>query len=433
MPVCGLWPGLYGAAQGNRGGFFTFGLEGGLRGRPFGALPVELEVGLFVGGGGGGQAPQGGGLMVRPHLGAALPLGRFRLGVELSRVRFPNGDIDSTQAALTLGLLTDHLWIPEGGWSPAYSGPVSWSDREIELAVRRVNPRETIRNRNGLRQQPFDLAGFSLTTDLQGPWFRFVSADGAAGGTSAGYAQAMAGVGLRLPLPGSLGMEARLGAGLGGGGNVDTGGGGLISGEGALTLGSARWKASLGLGFMRAPGGDFQGRTLTFRVSHRTRVPLPQTQGETLGAFDQADWRLGSGLQVYRMAPRYSSGDRQVQVLTLRADRLINHGFYFSGEAGSATGGGAGGYSAGLAGLGWETPCWAQQRLFAEAAMGAGAGGDLRSGGGLLASVRAGWRWELRGGLGVEATLGRIRAPRGDLNTTTYGLGLQWRFKAPER
>jgi hypothetical protein len=36
-------------------------------------------------------------------------------------------------------------------------------------------------------------------------------------------------------------------------------------------------------------------------------------------------------------------------------------------------------------------------------------------------------------GLGLDATVGKVRALRGDLDTTTYGLGLHLRFKTPER
>ena len=428
-----LGPGLYGAVRGERGGFFTFGLKGGLRGRPFPALPLELDAGCFLGGGGGGAAPQGGGFMVRPHLGAAWAFGKVRLGAEISQVRFPNGGIDSTQGALTLAFTSDRLWLPEGEWGPAFRGPVSWEGRGLELEAIHINPTSSSRTRSGLIQPTFDLVGVSFTRDLQGPWFQFFSTDGAAKGSSSGYAQALAGLGLRTSPASAFGLEARLGAGLGGGGGVDTGGGFLLSGEGAVTLGNPHWRAALGLGFLRAPAGQLDSRTASFRMCYRSWAPVPSGSGEALADFDLADWRVGSGLLVYRQAQRRDGSAGQIQVMTLRGDRQLADGFYLSGEAGSATGGGAGGYSTGLAGLGWETPQWARQRLFLEAAMGAGGGGGLHSGGGLLASLRTGWRLELPGGLGLEAMAGKVRAPRGDLDSTTFGLGFSLRFRALER
>ena len=428
-----LGPGLYGAARGDRGGLFTFGLEGGVRGRPWESVPLELDAGLFVGGGGGAAAPQGGGLMLRPHVGVAFALGRFRIGAELSRVRFPNGGIDSTQAAITVAFTTDHLWAPESAWGSSFQGHVHWGGRAFEGEALKVAPSSGARTRGGVPQTAFDLAGFALSRDLSGPFFRYLAVDGAARGSSSGYAQAMAGLGLRARLAGPLGVEARFGAGLGGGGDVDTGGGFLLSGEGALTLGLKGWRASAGLGFLRAPGGSFESRVVAIRLSHRLSVPMPWKSGEALAAFDLADWRAGSGLLVYRHAQRQDGSEGPLQVMTLRADRLLRGGFYLSGEAGSATGGGAGGYSTGLAGLGWQTPTFAGQRLFLEGAAGAGGGGGLRAGGGLLTSVRAGWRLDLPLGLGLDAMVGKVRAPRGDLDTATYGLGLHLRFAALQR
>ena len=212
-----LGPGLYGAARGQRGGFFTFGQEGGGRGRPFPSLPLELEGGVFVGGGGGASAPQGGGLMLRPHLGAAFVLGAARLGLELSRVTFPNGGIDSTQVALTLAFTSQGLWMPEAASRQSFEGPVRWGERSLEPELIRVEATSASRTRTGTSQAPLTLAGLTSARDLGGPWFSYLAADGAAGGSSAGYAQALGGLGLRLPLPGPRGLEARLVAGLGGG------------------------------------------------------------------------------------------------------------------------------------------------------------------------------------------------------------------------
>ncbi len=424
-------PGLYGAARGERGGLFTFGLEGGYRARPFGSLPLEWDAGLFIGGGGGASAPQGGGLMLRPHAGLALTLGRVRLGAELSEVRFPSGAISSSQVAFSLAFTTDRLWTP--AWDGSFLDSARWEGRSLTLDALKVDPGASARTRSGRLQPAFDLAGVGFTMELGEPFFRFGTASGAARGDSSGYAQALGGIGLQTQVLGPLGLELRAGVGLGGGGDVDTGGGFLVSGEGALFARILGWQASAGYGFLRAPGGTFQGRTLTLRLAHRFSIPIPRPEGEPLGAFDLTDWRVGSGLLVLRDAPRQNGGSGTVQMMTLRADRLLTRGFYVSAEAGSATGGGAGGFSTGLGGLGWQTPAFARQRLFLEAAAGAGGGGGLRTGGGLLTSFRGGWRVALPLGLGLEASAGRVRAAKDGLDTATFGLGLSLRFATPER
>ncbi len=67
----------------------------------------SIDAGLFVGGGGGGAAPQGGGLMLRPYLDISRDVGSVMLGAGVSYVSFPNGDIESTQLNLTLGIPFD--------------------------------------------------------------------------------------------------------------------------------------------------------------------------------------------------------------------------------------------------------------------------------------------------------------------------------------
>ena len=70
---------LYGAASGRRGGFFTGGYT----------LGVDRQLtdnwifdsGVYVGAGGGGSAAQGGGLMIRPHVGLKYDMGWSALGL----------------------------------------------------------------------------------------------------------------------------------------------------------------------------------------------------------------------------------------------------------------------------------------------------------------------------------------------------------------
>src|SRR5439155_1075392 len=97
-----IGPAVYGAISGQRGGFFTIGGEAAWRQRLIG--PFGVEFGMYVGGGGGGGAPQGGGLMLRPHVDLLADLGSVALGVSLSHIEFPNGQISSTQWGLVLNV-----------------------------------------------------------------------------------------------------------------------------------------------------------------------------------------------------------------------------------------------------------------------------------------------------------------------------------------
>ena len=103
-------PSIFGAASGRRGGLFTIGAQASWQARIAG--PLTLDAGLFAGGGGGGAAPVGGGLMVRPHVDLLWDFGPFLAGVSASRVRFANGDIDSSQVGLVMSARTDFRCVP---------------------------------------------------------------------------------------------------------------------------------------------------------------------------------------------------------------------------------------------------------------------------------------------------------------------------------
>ena len=91
---------LYGAASGQRGGFFTGGYTLGVESQ----LTENLifDTGGYVGAGGGGAAAQGGGLHIRPHIGLKYDFNWSVLGLNYSYVDFPNGDISSDAIALSL-------------------------------------------------------------------------------------------------------------------------------------------------------------------------------------------------------------------------------------------------------------------------------------------------------------------------------------------
>ena len=93
--------GIYSSVSGDRGGFFTGGLELGVNTQLAG---WQLDTGIFIGGGGGASAPQGGGLMLRPHIGLLYDLQLFKIGVNYNYVKFPNGNISSKHWGLQLDI-----------------------------------------------------------------------------------------------------------------------------------------------------------------------------------------------------------------------------------------------------------------------------------------------------------------------------------------
>ena len=58
--------GIYGSVSGIRGGFFTLGVNAGIKKELY--KNIFLDAGFHFGGGGGASAPDGGGAFILPHV-----------------------------------------------------------------------------------------------------------------------------------------------------------------------------------------------------------------------------------------------------------------------------------------------------------------------------------------------------------------------------
>lgn len=204
----------YGSATGERGGFFTGGLHA------LGTLPLArswaAEAGFFVGAGGGGAAPQGGGRMQRAHLGLSAGLDSLgisggRFGLHAAHVEFPNGEIDSAHPALALELPWPVLMMPgpprgRGVWLEP-EGAYGAARRDLRVTTRRYFTSDSSRDTRGERlAEEMTIAGIEYREWLSPVTYAVLDAGGAAGGGTDGYAEITLGMGARsrstLPVAG---------------------------------------------------------------------------------------------------------------------------------------------------------------------------------------------------------------------------------------
>lgn len=393
-PAPGWWlgPALYGAAHGQRGGLFTWGLEGQRRWRLGGRW--HAAAGLYVGGGGGAAAPVGGGLMLRPHAEVLHDFDGWSLGLGLSHVRFPTGQIGSTQLAAVLTV--DDVFTP--------------SERQF------FQPERLVLTGGALRDAP-GRVGFLVLRSEQ-PVNRWLAgsleAGAAVSGAADGYAEFLAGlVGLWPAAGAPVRVGGRVAAGLGGGGAVPTGGG--VIGKAAL-LGrvqlAAGWSVELEAGRQRAADGDLDSPYAALGLA----VECCRRAADT-------EWSLG--LQHYAHAERRDGRDKAMQTLGLKLRESIGGGWYATGQAFGGIAGGAGAYSAGVLGAGWRTPLDAagRWRAGAEALVGAAGGGGVSSRGGAVVQPMA-WVDVSIGTTRLQAGAGVLRSLRGELATPV--LELSW-------
>ncbi len=428
-PGVSFGPAAYGAISGQRGGFFTVGVEAAWHRQLSG--PLGIEAGFYAGGGGGGAAPVGGGLMLRPHVDLLWDLGPYRAGVSLSQVRFANGQINSSQLGLVWSTSTDFRHVARERIASSSASATSIGGRtgigfdrvQAVVGVYRPRPSAT-RLSGGPLPANIGLVGIRLERALNDNDYWGVEAAGAGSGGVAGYAEYLATLGTeRAVWADRLTLGGRVALGMGGGGDLSVGGGLLAK---AAVYGIVRISRDLGLsiegGYTRAPQGNFSALHATAALNwilddpSDLTAPVRTTRTEWVG-----------GVSRYKAA-RKDGTQRNLDAVTLKINRFVSSNFYLTGQAHSALGGDAGGYSVGLFGVGVQMPVAASWRVGAEALAGAAGGGGVDTQGGALMQPMAYVDVDVSRALSVRLSAGRVKALRGPFNSNVVDVALSFPF-----
>lgn len=420
-------PAAYGAISGRRGGLFTVGAEAAWQRRVAG--PLTLDLGLYVGGGGGGSAPVGGGLMLRPHADLLWDFGPFLAGVSWSQVRFPNGDIDSKQLGLVWSAKSPFRYVPREriGARSDIGGRSGMGFDRIQAVVGGYKPRAGSRRVSGGPDLDANIGflGTRVERAIGDHAYWGLETAGAASGGVGGYAEYLGTIGSETTVwPGVLTLGGRVALGMGGGGDVDVGGGLLMK---AGAYGTVRLTRELGLtlegGYTAAPQGSFRAvhaaASLNWILDDPSDLTAPPRNTRT-------EW-VG-GIERYK-AQRRDGSQRSLQAFTLKAHRFVTPHVYLTGQAHSAYGGGAGGYTAGLIGAGVQAHVAGPLHIGAEALLGAAGGGGISTEGGAIVQPSVYVGIDLARSLSLRVNAGKIKALRGgSLNAPTVEISLAFTF-----
>jgi hypothetical protein len=427
----GWWAGpmVVGAATGKRGGLFTWGGE--LQRRWVLEDHLGLALGLYAGGGGGASAPVGGGLMLRPHAELMFDFRGWQAGVSLSQVRFPSGEIRSTQWGLQLMVDDRFAFAPPGhaGQRVAFEGRGGIGADSMHPMVGRYTGRKDAAGGTvsyvGLRLEQQATPTLSATLE----------AAGAAAGGADGYMEALGGLSWQWPVLGpSLRAGLRGAVGLAGGGAAHTGGGPIA--KAGVT---ARWQVSgplsleMEAGRAKAFNGDFSARYVQLALG----LPLDDARAGTGTAAPEArtlhDMEWGFSLLHYANAERKDGGERAMQLVGLSFNRALGEHLYLSAQAQGAVAGGAGAYSVGLVGLGARTRFGpdAGWSTGVEALVGAAGGGGVASRGGAVMQPMLWVGRDLGRYSRLKLGAGTIKSRRGELSTPVAQLTWSVEFGVP--
>lgn len=445
----GFYYGLggYGALSGERGGFFTGGLELGYQRTLFNN--ISLDLGLFGGGGGGGSAPQGGGLMLRPHAGLLYDAFSWRAGLSYSLVLFPNGDIGSDQIALQLEIpfetvsadtkASPFLYRSLQRYADAYD--FGWIDRYFAATLQRYFPAGGTRDTSGQADlENITLIGFEYGSYIDKHWFGFLETAGAMAGGAGGYAEVLGGLGYDHAFNEKSGIKAKLSLGSGGGGQVDTGGGFISKAAAAAYYKPFRpLTVNAEAGYIAAPDGSFNARSAKLSLAYDLTflgIGDDLRHIDAYEAITTGEWELRIVNQAYLPSDTILSNGKEgaVELIGLKIDRYIDESFYMTGQAYGAYSGGVGGYASGLVGLGYRTPRFFEKiSFYGELLGGAGAGGGVVTDGGSVIQPMAGAGYAISKALDLQVGIGRIVALRGHLDTTVADIGVGYRFGTIEK
>jgi hypothetical protein len=143
----------------------------------------------------------------------------------------------------------------------------------------------------------------------------------------------------------------------------------------------------------------------------------------------RTDWIAGVS---HQNAQRRDGSVRDLQFNVLKVNRFVTPNLYLTGQAHSGWGGDAGGYIAGMFGVGVETPLFSRFYVGAEALIGAGGGGgvDTRGGGLVQPMVYAGI--DLSRSMSLRIGAGRIKSIKGSLNSNVIEASLAYAFGVAE-
>ena len=422
-----LGPAVYGAITGRRGGFFTFGGEAAWRTKLVG--PLATELGLYVGGGGGAAAPQGGGLMLRPHADLLWVNDGYAFGLSLSKVKFPNGQIDSTQIGLVFDAGTDFNFVSARSLgAPVQSGARTGIgfDRMAIVLGTYVTPRSLVLNDGAAAPRTIRTIGVRAERGWGRNTYWGVEASGAAQSGVAGYAEYLVTAAIEdSVIAGVVDAGARVAVGMSGGGNIPVGGGAL--GKAAL-YGLVRVSDNLALtveGGVASSTGAGRFRAASLGAGMVWAFDAPAGNQITARAVRN---EFSFGVEQFNAARRDGS-TRLLQADVLKIDRFVTSNVFLSGQVHSAVAGGAGGYSAALIGAGWLQPLGSRLHVGVEGLAGASGGGGVDSHG-FIGQAQGFVGYQATPSLAFRVGGGRIKAARGPVNanvvnavvTFTYGV-----------
>ena len=441
--------GGYGSVTGTQGGLFTLGFGAGAH---YEILPhIWPDASIFIGGGGGKSSLTGGGLMIQPQAGLAYGLPWGKVGVYYSYLQFPNGEVNSQQFGLNLDLPVDITYLNPHDELAGYTflnldsikTPINqfltFQKNDFALLIQAYQQKSmTLNTLNQIQDQTIDLVGAEFDHYFSDKVFWWLKTSGAFAGIPNGYMDVLSGLGYHAEIcNGPFSIIPAIGIGAGGGGLVETGGGFLVNPLLGIEWSILpKYSARISSGYIWSPKGNFSVVPITAEVIYHLDLAHIQSEEATYHnnptTYSIEGWRFQILQQSYFTPQRSLSNiTSAIQLIGVQIDQIMLPWLFFSYQAtGAYIGDHAGGYATGMIGPGIQTRSFANNTLqaFANVLIGAGGGGGLALSGGAIIEPQVGLRYAFTSNIGLQASVGELKALRDNLNTPVLNIGLTSRF-----
>ncbi|MDD7913165.1 hypothetical protein [Polaribacter ponticola] len=431
--------GIYGAVSGNKGGFFTLGINAGIK--KYITEDLYLDTGFHFGGGGGASAPDGGGAFILPHFNLGYNFKNFSINSGWSYANFfDDGDIKGHQLNVGLEIPLDYSYSNYENLESKFDynnlKTSKWNvpskKTSMMFHVNNLKIKGRTQNSSGVKYsgETIRLAGFELASYLSKNWFAFLKLDGAFDGIKAGYMDVFLGGGYQFYFnKNRTNIATKFGLGAGGGGGVDTKGGFLIYPD--ISIEQQIFKdiyLSVNKGFVMSPDSHFY--TSSFGVGLKYYLErngiISNEKSFSTGIF--------KGLEVitkhdlYFNAKRDTNPTENLHQISLQVNLGLNKNLYVAGQTSFANFGNAGAYAEGIVGIGIKTNSLLNNKLtlFAQGLGGAAGGGGISTGEGLIVKPSTGFSYQLNKTLSFRTAAGYVKAKGGNLSSTFLNFGIKY-------
>ena len=431
--------GIYGSVSGNRGGFFTLGINAGIK--KYFSNNFYIDGGFHFGGGGGAGAPDGGGAFILPHINLGYQFENFSINSGWSFVDFfDKGKIKGHQINFGLEIPLDFDYANYSSSEKEFKikslKNSDWNKNSkknsLLIHVNNLKIKGNTKDTNGNKYngETIRLAGFELASYFSKNWFAFLKVDGAFDGIDAGYMDVFFGGGYHFSFnKNRTNILAKFGIGAGGGGGVDTKGGFLIYPD--ISLEQKLFNdifLSINKGFVMSPDSYFY--TSSFGLGFKYYIERNGINSEE-NTYNKAKFK---GIEfivkqdIYFKAKRDKNPIQDLHQISLQINLDLNKNVFLAGQTSFANFGNAGAYAEGLVGIGLKTKYLFNNttNIYSQLLAGAAGGGDISTGQGLIIKPSVGINYKLNSKINLRSSLGYVKAKGGNLSSTLLNFGINY-------